>query len=263
MATQLPNGLARIERDGHRADVLLSRPEKRNAMNRPLIADLTAAFERVGELEAVRAVTLLGEGPVFSAGMDLEMMHESDRATMEAITQELRTLFDRIENCSRPVVAGIKRAAVGGAFELTLPADFRVLGAEAAYGVVEVKLGVFPHGGATQRLPRLVGLAKAKELVLTGEYVAPAAAERIGLVTEVCADDAVDERARALADDLAKNAPLGMERAKTALNGALELPLEEGLDMEADLAMPLYETADRKEGFGARLEGREPSFEGE
>lgn len=255
-------GFARVAFDGHRADVFIDRPEKRNAMDRAVIADLTEAFDRVEEREDVRAVTLLGEGPVFCAGMDLEMMHESDRATHEEIGTELRALFDRIESFPQPVVVGIKRAAVAGGFELTLPADFRVIGSEAAYGVLEVKLGVFPSGGSTQRLPRLVGLARAKELVLTGEPIDPEEAERIGLVTEVCPDSEVDDRARAFADRLAENAPLGMEGAKEALNGALDVPLGEGLDREAELAMPLYETRDREEGFRARIEGRDPEFEG-
>jgi enoyl-CoA hydratase/carnithine racemase len=256
------NGFARVEIDGHRADVLIDRPEKRNAMNRAVVADLTAAFDHVAGLDDVRAVTLLGEGPVFCAGMDLGMMRDSDAATHEAVGGELRALFDRIEHLPKPVVAGVKRAGVAGGFELTLPADFRILGAAANYGVVEVKLGVFPSGGSTQRLPRLIGLARAKELVLTGEYVDPEDAERMGLVTEVVPDDAVDERARAFADDLTENAPLGMERALRAFDHAFDVPLDDGLDVEGYLAAPLYDTHDHREGFDARIEGREPAFEG-
>jgi enoyl-CoA hydratase len=259
---EMENGHARIEIDGHRADVLIDRPEKRNAMDRAVVADLTEAFDRVADADDVRAVALLGEGPVFCAGMDLEMMRDSDRAGHEAIGDELRTLFDRIESLPRPVVAGIKRAAVAGGFELTLPADFRILGEGAAYGVVEVKLGVFPSGGSTQRLPRLVGLARAKELVLTGEYIDPEEADRIDLVTEVCPDDEVDDRTRAFADRLTENAPLGMERALRAFDHALDVPLADGLEIEGYLAAPLYETRDHEEGFGARIDGREPDFEG-
>ncbi|WP_254538226.1 enoyl-CoA hydratase/isomerase family protein [Halomarina litorea] len=258
----MSNGFARVEIDGHRADVILSRPDKRNAMSRAVIADLTEAFDRVDDHEEVRAVALLGEGPVFCAGMDLPMMRDGDRETHEEVGEELRALFDRIDGFRCPVVVGIKRAAVAGGFELTLPADFRIIGSDASYGVVEVKLGVFPSGGSTQRLPRLVGLARAKELVLTGEYIDPEEAERIGLVNEVCPDEEVDGRARDFADTLTENAPLGMERALRAFDHALDVPLDDGLDVEGYLASPLYETHDRKEGFSARIEGREPEFEG-
>ncbi|WP_254545669.1 enoyl-CoA hydratase/isomerase family protein [Halomarina pelagica] len=259
---EVGTGLARVERDGRRADVVLNRPEKRNAIDEAMIDDLTEAFRRVADDDDVWAATLLGEGPVFSAGMDLEMMRDATREEHAVIGKRLHELLDAVEALPQPVVVGVKRAAVAGAFELTLPADLRVLGREAAYGVVEVELGVFPHGGTTQRLPRLVGLAKAKELVLTAEYVDPEEALRLGLVSEVCPDEAVDDRARALADDLTRKAPLGLRRAKRALNRALDVPLDAGLEYERTLALDLYGTRDRIEGFDARIEGREPTFEG-
>lgn len=255
-------GLAGIEYDGHRADLFLNRPDKRNAMNRALIADLTEAVERVDADDDVRAVTLLGRGDVFSAGMDLDMMYESSEAAHRDIHRELTGLMDAIDDLSKPSVAGIKRAAPAGAFELTLPADFRILGEDARYGVIEVELGVFPHAGTTQRLPRLVGLARAKQMVLTAEFIDPAEADRIDLVTETCPDDEVDDRARELADELCEKAPLGLQRALEAFGHAFDVPLDDGLDIEHYLAMDLYGTEDRKEGFGALLEGRDPEFEG-
>lgn len=256
-------GLATVEIAGSRADIALARPEKRNAMTAELIADLTAAFERVGERDDVRAVTLLGEGPVFCAGMDLEMMRdrvEEDDGTLTRVA--FPTLLETIETTPQPVVAGIKRAAPAGGFELTLPCDVRLLGTEAIYGVTEVKLGTFPHGGATQRLPRLVGLSKAKEIVLTGEFVDPADALDCGLVHELHPDEEIDDRTRAFADRLCENAPLGMRRAKEALNAALEAPLEQGLELERALGRELDDTRDYREGFEARLADRDPEFEG-
>jgi enoyl-CoA hydratase/carnithine racemase len=138
------------------------------------------------------------------------------------------------------------------------------MGEEATYGLFEVKLGVFPTGGATQRLPRLVGLSKAKELVLKSDFVDAEEAQRCGLVHEVVpAGDDVAAAAREYADTLAEHAPLGMARGKRALNEALDMSLDEGLARESELGLPLYDTADRKEGFSARLEDREPTFEGE
>lgn len=256
------SGLVQLDVDGHRADVVLDRPEKRNAMNQALLEDLEAALADVEAMEEVRAVTLLGNGPVLSAGMDLEMMH--DRAGGDAgMETGLDAVTHRIANLSIPSVAGIQGAAIAGAFELVLPVDFRIIDREASFGVKEVTLGVFPSGGATQRLPRLVGLSKAKELVLTGEYIDPAEAAACDLVHEVVEDPAdVDDRARAWADDLAENAPLGMERARRMLNSALDMPLEEGLELESALGRELVDTHDYEEGFAAQLEGRKPEFEG-
>ena len=256
-------GLAAIEWHDRRADVYLSRPEKRNAMSVDLMRDLIEAFERVDAADDVRAVTLLGEGPVLSAGMDLSMMRDRVEPDSGIDREVFPELLEAIEETRQPVVAGIKRAAPAGAFELTLPCDFRVIGREAKYGLLEVTLGTFPHGGGTQRLPRLVGLSRAKEIVLTGEFVDPEEAERMGLVHEVCADDVVDDRTKAFADRLCENAPLGLENGKRALNAALETPLDRGLAFERALGRELDDTADYREGFEARLEGREPEFRGE
>lgn len=257
------SGAVQVETDGDRVDVVLDRPDKRNAMNEDLLGDLHTALEEVDSMEDVRAMRLIGNGPVFSAGMDLEMMKslaDGDRTEMGLFHE----LLDTLDHLSVPTVVGIKRAAIAGAFELTLPVDFRIIDTEAKYGVKEVQLGTFPSGGATQRLPRLIGLSKAKELVLTGEFIDPAEARQCGLVHEVVDDpDDVDERARVWADDLTRNAPLGMERAKGLLNSALDVPLAEGLEYESALGREMVETQDYFEGFAAQLEDREPEFQGE
>ncbi|WP_440765650.1 enoyl-CoA hydratase/isomerase family protein [Natronorubrum sp. DTA7] len=256
-------GLAAIDWNDTRADVSLSRPDKRNAMTVDLMRDLIEAFERVDANEDVRAATLLGEGPVFCAGMDLEMMRDRVEPDAEIDRDVFPELLETIEETRQPVVAGIKRAAPAGAFELTLPCDFRIIGREATYGLLEVRLGTFPHGGGTQRLPRLVGLSNAKEIVMTGEFVDPEDAAEMGLVHEVVDVDAVDERAKAFADGLCEKAPLGLRNAKKALNAALEMPLDRGLAYERQLGHELDDTNDYREGFEARLEDREPTFRGE
>ncbi|OAQ51443.1 hypothetical protein HTG_17275 [Natrinema mahii] len=257
------SGLAAIDWNDDRADVYLSRPDKRNAMTVPLMDDLVAAFERVDADDDVRVATLLGEGPVFCAGMDLEMMRDRVEPDAEIDRNKFPDVLEAIEETRQPVVAGIKRAAPAGAFELTLPCDFRIIGRNAKYGLLEVQLGTFPHAGGTQRLPRLVGLSKAKEIVLTGEFVDPEEAADMGLVHEVVDTDAVDERAKAFADDLCDNAPLGLRKGKQALNAAFDMPLERGLEYERQLGHELDDTRDYREGFEARLEGREPEFRGE
>lgn len=256
------NGHVIVEYDGQRADVIIDRPEKRNAMNEATVADLTTAVERVDADEDVRAATLLGEGSVFCAGFQLEMMHEKNAAEQDEFQRAFGELLDAIDGATTPFVAGIKGAGIAGGFELTLPTDLRVLGAETKYGIIEVNLGIFPHQGSTQRLPRIVGIGKAKELVLTGEYIDPEAAERCNLVAEVVPETDVDDRARALADDLTEKAPLGIQRALEAFQEAFDVPLEHGLSTEHRLAMQVYDSRDRTEGFEAQLEGRDPTFEG-
>ncbi|ELY43665.1 enoyl-CoA hydratase/isomerase family protein [Natronorubrum sulfidifaciens] len=260
-----PIGTGRAAIDWHdrRADIYLSRPDKRNAMTVDLMTDLIAAFEQVDADEDIRAVTLLGEGPVFSAGMDLTMMRERVDPDAEIDRDVFPQLLEAIEETRQPVVAGIKRAAPAGAFELTLPCDLRVIGREAKYGLLETRLGTFPHGGGTQRLPRLVGLSKAKEIVLMGAFIDPEDAADMGLVHEVVDTGTVDDRTKALADRLCENAPLGLRNAKDALNAAFEMPLEQGLAYERQLAAELDDTRDYREGFEARLEDREPEFRGE
>jgi enoyl-CoA hydratase len=259
---EIGNETVRIERDGPRADVIIDRPEKRNAMNEAVVADLTDAIERVDGDDDVRAVTLLGEGPVFCAGFELEMMHEKDATEHDRFQRAFGRLLDAIDGTTTPVVAGIQGAGIAGGFELTLPADLRILGEDAKYGIIEVELGIFPHQGSTQRLPRLVGIGKAKEMVLTAEYIDPAEADRCDLVTEVVPDAEVDARAKAVADELTEKAPLGVRNALRAFQSTFDVPLEDGLEVEHGLAMQVYASRDRTEGFEAQLEGREPEFEG-
>jgi len=249
--------------DGRRADVVLDRPEKRNAMNQPLLRDLRAALEEVEAADNVRVMTLSGEGSVFCAGMDLEMMRDRGGDDGESLDIGLDDVTEFIDDMDVVSVASIKRGAIAGAFELVLPMDFRIISRDAKYGVIEVTLGIFPFGGATQRLPRLVGLSKAKEIVLSGDLVDARDAADMGLVHEVVDDpEAIDERAKAYADDLAENAPLGMESARQLLDAALDMPLDEGLALESAIGERLTKTDDYTEGFTARIEGREPEFEG-
>lgn len=257
------SGNVQLDVTGNRADVILNRPEKKNAMNQSLLQDLRTALEQVEADDDVRAMTLLGNGDIFSAGMDLEMMKERGEEGEPDLEMSLDDITHFIDDMATPSVAGIKGAAIAGSFELVLPVDFRVIDADAKYGVVEVKLGLFPSGGTTQRLPRLIGLSKAKEFVLTGEYIDPTEAEDCGLVHEVVDDSAdVDDTARDWADGIAKNAPLGLQYGRQLLNDAFDMPLEQGLELEDQLGDRLVLTDDYDEGFEARIEGREPEFKG-
>jgi len=260
--SEIGNGHVRIERDGRRADVIIARPEKRNAMNEATVADLTAAIEEVDADNDVRAATLLGEGSVFCAGFQPRDDAREGRGRPRRVPQRVPRAAGHDRRDDDPVVAGIKGAGIAGGFELTLPADLRVLGEEAKYGIIEVNLGIFPHQGSTQRLPRIVGLGKAKELVLTGDYIDPEEAAQCNPVTEVVPGENVDDRARELADELTEKALLGIQNALEAFQATFDVPLEDGLSTEHRLAMQVYGTRDRKEGFEAQLEGRDAEFEG-
>lgn len=260
---EIGTGNVKVDVDGHRADVILNRPEKRNAMNEALLGDLLQALREVDEDDDVRAMVLMGEGPVFCAGMDLEMMRSRGEENDPSLETGLDDITEFIDEMRTPSVASIKRAAIAGSFELVLPVDFRVISADAKYGVIETRLGIFPSSGATQRLPRLVGLSKAKELVLTGEFIDPQEAEDCGLVHEVVDEaDETDDRAHAWADKLTTRAPLGLQYGRQLLNTALDVPLDEGLDRESAWGELLVYTDDYTEGFTARIEDREPEFEG-
>jgi enoyl-CoA hydratase/carnithine racemase len=252
----------RVDTDGRRAEVVITRGERSNSLSHEAVVDLREAVEAVDDANGVRAAVLRGKGGVLCAGFDLEMMHDNDVADHDALHRDFRGLLDTIDGMTTPTVAAVEGAAIAGGFELTLPCDLRVLDESAKYGVIEVDLGIFPHQGSTQRLPRLVGLAKAKELVLTGEFIDPAEADRADLVTETCPTEGVLGRARGLADELTEKAPLGVRNALRAFDHTFDVPLEDGLDHEHALAMAVYGTEDRTEGFEAQLEGRDPEFEG-
>jgi Enoyl-CoA hydratase/carnithine racemase len=252
----------RVDTDGHRAEVVITRGETSNSLSHEAVVDLREAVEAVDDAPGVRAAVVRGEGGVLCAGFDLEMMHDNDVADHDALHRDFRGLLDTIDGMTTPTVAAVEGAAIAGGFELTLPCDFRVLDESAKYGVIEVDLGIFPHQGSTQRLPRLVGLAKAKELVLTGEFIDPEEANRADLVTETRPTEDVLDRARGLADELTEKAPLGVRNALRAFDHTFDVPLEDGLDHEHALAMAVYGTEDRTEGFEAQLEGRDPEFEG-
>lgn len=258
----LENDSVRIEYEEQRADIIIDRPDKRNALNEAAVTGLTEAFERADNDDKIRAITLLGSGSALCAGFQLEMMHKKTAEEQDTFQRSFRNLLDAIDQATTPVVAGIKGAAIAGGFELTLPADLRIIGDETKYGIIEVNLGIFPHQGSTQRLPRIVGIGKAKEMVLTGEYINPKEADRCDLVTEVVPETAVDQRAKGLADELTEKAPLGIQRALEAFQATFDVPLEHGLSTEHRLAMQVYGSDDRTEGFEARLQGRDPEFKG-
>jgi enoyl-CoA hydratase len=244
--------LLRERRDGVET-LRLHRPDKRNALNLDLVNALHRAVDDLRRDADLRAVILAGAGADFMAGADIAELLE--RGAPEALASINGTLFRRIEELPVPVIAAVRGYALGGGCELALAADIRVAGRSAKFGQPEVGLGIVPGAGATHRLPRLVGLGHAKELVLSGRIIDAAEAERIGLVNRVVDDDRVEPEAAAIADRVAAQGAEAVRLAKLALNGQRH-GLEGGQSFEAAAQAVLFESDEKRRRMTAFLERR-------
>ncbi|SFE70473.1 enoyl-CoA hydratase/isomerase family protein [Blastococcus tunisiensis] len=233
--------------------IRLDRP-KMNAIDEQLHREVRAAATEAGERADVRAVVIYGGERVFAAGADIKAMSRLDAAGMAEWGAELQTSFRTVAQIPKPVIAAITGYALGGGYELALCADFRVLGAGAKIGQPEIQLGIIPGAGGTQRLARLVGPAKAKDLVFTGRHVGAEEALEIGLADAVVPDDEVHPTSVAMARKFAAGPPLALAAAKRAIDGGLDGSLDEGLALETRLFAGLFDTEDQKTGMSSFLE---------
>jgi enoyl-CoA hydratase/carnithine racemase len=233
--------------------IRLDRP-KMNAIDDELYRGVHAAAQQAAADADVRAVVLYGGERVFAAGADIKAMSGLTRETMVAWGRELTASFTQVQRIPKPVIAAVTGYALGGGYELALCADFRVLGASATIGQPEILLGVIPGAGGTQRLARLVGPAKAKDLVFTGRHVGAEEALEIGLVDAVVPDEEVYATAVAMARKFAAGPPLALAAAKRAIDDGLDLPLSQGLELESRLFADLFDTEDQKTGMASFLE---------
>ncbi len=243
----------RIEVDGAVATIRLDRPPM-NALSRQLQEDLREAALEVGERTDIRAVVLYGGPKVFAAGADIKEMAAMSTADMAAHSSRLQDAFIELARIPKPVIAAITGFALGGGLELALTADFRVMGGNARLGQPEILLGIIPGAGGTQRLARLVGPAKAKDLVYSGRHVRSEEALAIGLVDRVVAADDVHAEALAWARSFASGPAVALSAAKRAIDGGLDGSLEAGLRLETALFTSLFGTADRESGMRTFLE---------
>ena len=244
--------------------VVLDRPEKRNAFDSELIAATGAALRAAAADPEVRVVVLRGAGPVFSAGMDLAALAALAAAPdgLRAFRQDALDAWNLAEEMAKPVVCAIHGACLGGAMELALACDLRVMAADAVMGVPETRIGLIPDVGGTSRLPQLVGLGRAKELVLTGRVVGAEEAERIGLVNRVATPEALGEAVDRLVDELLACAPVAVGLAKRVLDASARPALAATLELEVLAQERCARTADFAEGARAMAEKRPPSFAG-
>jgi enoyl-CoA hydratase len=250
------------QRDGI-AVVTVNRPKVLNALNARTIEELDACFAELQQEAPVRAVVITGAGEkAFVAGADInELAAYSPREGMECSLRG-QHVFNRIENLGKPTIAAINGHALGGGFELALACSIRIAGTNARLGLPEVKLGLIPGYGGSQRLPRLVGKGIALQVILTGEPLTAEEGLRCGLVNQVVAPDQLLATAEAIARKIAANAPLAIQHALEAVNRGLNMPLEDALRFEAALFGMSFSTDDMREGTRAFLEKREPRFQG-
>jgi enoyl-CoA hydratase len=252
-----------LERDAGVAIVTLNRPAVLNALNLALLRDLDHAMAELRDDDSVRAVILTGAGEkAFVAGADIKELAELTPVAGKAYAAAGQRVFAQIEQLGKPVIAAVNGYALGGGCELAMACTIRLASETARFGQPEVKLGIIPGFGGTQRLPRLVGKGRAMELILTGAPIDAAEAYRIGLVNRVVPSSALMTEARSLAQALAASAPVALRHAMEAINGGLEMTAADGCVLEATLFGLVASTDDMREGTRAFVEKRKATFTG-
>jgi len=249
------------------AFVTFNRPESMNAMNRQMTKELVDACKQIEEDHAIRIAIFTGAGEkAFSAGMDLKERSETSFSPIERRQQKLsatvQTQTRAVAAITKPTIAAIRGYCVGGGLEFALACDMRVAAADAKLGLAEVKRGLIPGSGGTQRLPRTVGVAKALEICLTGDNVTGAEAQRLGLVNIAVPASDVLKAAEDLAARILRGAPMSVLFIKEAIKKGVELSLDEGYRLESDLSAMIATTEDSKEGPRAFAEKRVPVWKG-
>jgi enoyl-CoA hydratase len=254
--------LVTLEQEAGVAAIVLRRPAQLNALGTSTIEALDDAIRTAAEDPAARVIVVSGEGKAFSAGADIkEFGALAGPIEFRAFIERLETVLRRLERLPKPSIAAVNGIAFGGGLELTLACDLRVVDEQARLGVPEIKLGLLPGAGGTQRLPRIVAPAVALEMLMTGDPVDAAEAHRIGLANEVAPAGTALQRALAIGQKLATRAPLALAATKR-LRESWALPLDVALDHERETVANLFATADRSEGTAAFVEKREPRFRG-
>ncbi|WP_408955368.1 enoyl-CoA hydratase-related protein [Natroniella sp. ANB-PHB2] len=240
----------------------VNRPKALNALNGEVLKELKGAIETLEEDENTKAICITGAGKAFVAGADIAQMKEMNSLEAKEFAKLGHTTFKRIEDCSKPVIAAVNGFALGGGCELALACDIRIASEKAKFGQPEINLGIIPGFGGTQRLPKLIGVAKAKELTFTGQNIGAEEALKFGLVNHVVPEDELLSRVERLMDKIVAKSSVIVSLAKEAINSGIELGMNGGLDLEVNLFGVCFSSADQTEGMEAFLEKREAEFKG-
>lgn len=243
--------------------ILMNRPERRNALSYQLLSELTNALTELEDNDDVRGVIIAGNEKVFSAGADLnEALKMSVGADLLRYNRGWRVLTYRIEHLMKPVIAAIEGYCLTGGLEVALTCDIRITSESGIFGITSSKIGSVAGAGGTQRLPRLVGPAIAKELLFTSNFIDANEALRIGLVNKCVPKGEALRAAKEMVDIFVERGPLSLAWMKTAVNSGMNLDLESALDLEASLSAQAFGTKDKEEGMRAFLEKRTAKFQG-
>jgi enoyl-CoA hydratase/carnithine racemase len=244
--------------------LVLNRPDKRNALSGELIRELGAAIEETAADDGVRVVVLRGEGAMFSSGMDVNDLRDlsEDPARLRAYRRPLLSWWNLLEEMPKPTICQIHGAALGGAFELALACDFRTMAEDAVAGIMEVRIGLLPDVGGCSRLPAVVGLGNAKELIMTGKVIDGREAHRIGFANRIAPADQLDAATDGLATELLACAPKAVGLAKRIMDAAAKPALAVTLEQEVAAQETLAGSEDFAEGARAFFEKRDPHFAG-
>jgi enoyl-CoA hydratase/carnithine racemase len=244
--------------------VVLNRPQKRNAMNAELIAGLRDALTAAAADADVRVVVVRGEGAMFSSGMDHGSLGglAADPGSLRTMRRQILDTWNLAEEMTKPVIAQIHGACLGGALELALACDLRVMASDAVIGLVETRVGLVPDVGGSSRLPAVVGLGRAKELILASKVIDGTEAERIGLVNRVAAAEDLDATTQQLADELLACAPIAVGLAKRILDAAAKPALAATLELEVAAQQLCAQSEDFGEAIRAFVEQRQAQFSG-
>ncbi len=240
--------------------IKINNPQSLNALNTTVLSELEAAFDEVANDSTVSVVILTGEGKAFVAGADIAQMSTMNAAEGKAFGEKGAAVFRKIELLDKPVIAAINGFALGGGCELAMSCDIRIASAKAKLGQPEVGLGITPGFSGTQRLPRIVGMGRAKELIYTADVIDANEAYRIGLVNKVVEPEALMDAAMAMAKKIAKKAPIAVKYSKEAINRGMQTDIDSAIAIEANLFGLCFSTEDQKEGMGAFLEKREAQY---
>ncbi len=252
----------RVERDGRVAVVTIDRPEKRNALNAAVRAELMEAVDALADDDEVRVAVLRGAGEkAFVAGADVSEFAERTAAEQREVYRH-RRVYDAVADFPKPIIAAVHGYCLGGGSELALACDLRVADTTARFGQAEIRIGLIPGAGGTQRLARLVGPGQAMRIALTGDFVDAEEAHRIGLVEFLVDEGEHVEKAVELAERMARWSPVSLRLVKKSIRAAMETPLSAGLEYEKELFLAAFASDDGREGVEAFMEKRDPEFTG-